>query len=138
MPLSEHEQRMLDEIERALYAEDPKFASVVRSSDLRSHQRRRIRRAAVLLVLGLVALVAGAVVQQIALGIAGFVAMLVAALVMMRGVQRLRGGETASAGQRPARRSRRRAERELGSETRGGLLGRIEDRWNRRREGYGE
>ncbi|RZL78658.1 MAG: DUF3040 domain-containing protein, partial [Rhodococcus sp. (in: high G+C Gram-positive bacteria)] len=27
MPLSEHEQRMLDQIESALYAEDPKFAS---------------------------------------------------------------------------------------------------------------
>ncbi|HXA12142.1 MAG TPA: DUF3040 domain-containing protein, partial [Mycobacterium sp.] len=27
MPLSDHEQRMLDEIESALYAEDPKFAS---------------------------------------------------------------------------------------------------------------
>ncbi|MDT5144193.1 MAG: hypothetical protein QOE52_5809, partial [Mycobacterium sp.] len=27
MPLSDHEQRMLDQIESALYAEDPKFAS---------------------------------------------------------------------------------------------------------------
>ena len=26
MPLSEHEQRLLDQIEQALYAEDPKFA----------------------------------------------------------------------------------------------------------------
>ncbi|HZF87360.1 DUF3040 domain-containing protein, partial [Streptomyces sp.] len=25
MPLSEHEQRMLEQMERALYAEDPKF-----------------------------------------------------------------------------------------------------------------
>jgi hypothetical protein len=30
MPLSDHEQRMLDQIESALYAEDPKFASSVR------------------------------------------------------------------------------------------------------------
>src|SRR5690606_28865048 len=29
MPLSEHEQRMLDEIERALYQDDPKFATSV-------------------------------------------------------------------------------------------------------------
>jgi hypothetical protein len=35
MPLSEHEQRMLDQIERALYAEDPKFASSVRASRMR-------------------------------------------------------------------------------------------------------
>ena len=30
MALSEHEQRLLEQIERALYAEDPKFASTVR------------------------------------------------------------------------------------------------------------
>lgn len=30
MPLSDREQRMLDQIESALYAEDPKFASSVR------------------------------------------------------------------------------------------------------------
>ena len=32
MPLSDHEQRLLDQIEQALYAEDPKFASAVRSA----------------------------------------------------------------------------------------------------------
>ena len=45
MPLSEHEQRLLDQIERALYQEDPKFASSVRATDLRTHMRRRLRRA---------------------------------------------------------------------------------------------
>ena len=35
MPLSDHEQRLLEQIERALYAEDPKFASTVRTTDLR-------------------------------------------------------------------------------------------------------
>ena len=34
MPLSDHEQRMLDQIESALYAEDPKFASSVRGGTL--------------------------------------------------------------------------------------------------------
>ncbi|MGZ6793086.1 MAG: DUF3040 domain-containing protein, partial [Mycobacteriales bacterium] len=48
MPLSEHEQRLLDQIERALYAEDPKFATTVRSTDLRTHMRRRLRRAVAL------------------------------------------------------------------------------------------
>ncbi len=36
MPLSEHEQRMLDQIESALYAEDPKFASSVRGGAFRA------------------------------------------------------------------------------------------------------
>ncbi|GAA3106389.1 hypothetical protein GCM10020254_60330 [Streptomyces goshikiensis] len=29
VPLSEHEQRMLEQMERALYAEDPKFATAL-------------------------------------------------------------------------------------------------------------
>ena len=33
VPLSEHEQRQLDQIEQALYAEDPKFAQAVRAQD---------------------------------------------------------------------------------------------------------
>lgn len=39
MPLSDHEQRMLDQIESALYAEDPKFASSVRGGTLRAPPR---------------------------------------------------------------------------------------------------
>ena len=35
MPLSEHEQRLLEQMERALYAEDPKFASALRGHVLR-------------------------------------------------------------------------------------------------------
>jgi hypothetical protein len=62
MPLSEHEQRLLDQIERELYAEDPKFASAVRGS--RSHRptrRRRIQGAALLLV-GIALLVVGLII----------------------------------------------------------------------------
>ena len=51
MPLSEHEQRLLDEIEQALYAEDPKFASSVRSA----RARRRVRSSMLLCVLGVLA-----------------------------------------------------------------------------------
>ncbi|MFQ6228954.1 DUF3040 domain-containing protein [Nocardia sp. NPDC002869] len=59
MPLSEHEQRMLEQIESALYAEDPKFASSVRGGRLRTTSSRRRLQAAALFVLGLVLLVAG-------------------------------------------------------------------------------
>jgi len=43
MALSEHEQRLLDQIEQALYAEDPKFAANVRSVRRRRLRRRWIR-----------------------------------------------------------------------------------------------
>ncbi|MGH3772637.1 MAG: DUF3040 domain-containing protein, partial [Pseudonocardiaceae bacterium] len=61
MPLSEHEQRLLDQIERALYAEDPKFASNVRGARMRSRPHRRRIQGTVLFALGLVLLVVGVV-----------------------------------------------------------------------------
>lgn len=73
MPLSEHEQNLLDQIEQALYAEDPKFAATVRSARSRS----RTRRAVILSVLGVVAglglVLIGLVAQIIALSVVGFV-----------------------------------------------------------------
>ena len=48
-----------DITERALYQEDPKFASTVKSTDLRTHMRRRLRRAALVLVLGFALLLTG-------------------------------------------------------------------------------
>ena len=41
MPLSDHEQKMLDQMEQALAAEDPKFASQMQGSGLAALQRRR-------------------------------------------------------------------------------------------------
>jgi hypothetical protein len=94
VPLSEHEQRLLDQIERQLYADDPKFAAAVRSHDVKHHLSRRIKRYAALLVLGVAALVAGAVLPNVVLGVAGFLVMLAAALVIARTLQRLGRGDT--------------------------------------------
>ena len=59
MPLSEHEQRMLDQIESALYAEDPKFASSVRGGNLRAPSTRRRLHGVGLFLSGLAMLVSG-------------------------------------------------------------------------------
>ena len=41
MPLSEHEQRVLEQMEQALYAEDPRFAtSLVNKTEARAKRRR--------------------------------------------------------------------------------------------------
>lgn len=73
MPLSEHEQRLLDEIEQALYAEDPKFASSVRSA----RARRRLRSSMVLCVLGVLAglglVLVGLLANLVVLSVVGFV-----------------------------------------------------------------
>ncbi|QXV58657.1 DUF3040 domain-containing protein [Amycolatopsis sp. TNS106] len=63
MPLSEHEQRLLDQIERELYAEDPKFASTVRGTRLRRPARRRRLQGIALFVVGVALLVLGVVVN---------------------------------------------------------------------------
>jgi hypothetical protein len=81
MALSEHEQRMLDAIEQALFEDDPKFANSVDAARLR---RRRPILSAALFVVGLVALVVGVIATQsvLALGVVvsvlGFVIMVCA------------------------------------------------------------
>jgi hypothetical protein len=96
VPLSEHEQRLLEQIEQALYAEDPKFASTVRATDLRTVARRRIRRAAALFVVGLGVLLAGVIFNRLVagvpvLGVLGFCIMLGSALYGWSQYKRLTG-----------------------------------------------
>ncbi|GAA4920787.1 DUF3040 family protein [Actinomycetospora succinea] len=80
MPLSEHEQRLLEQIERALYDEDPKFASTVRGGKLRRPSRRRRIQGVALFVIGVVMLVLGVVLFStstagIIVSVVGFLAM---------------------------------------------------------------
>ena len=101
MPLSDHEQRMLDEIESALYAEDPKFASSVRGGSMRTPSTRRRLQGTALFVTGLVMLVAGIPFYQtyhgfLVLSIVGFV-------VMFAGVVFGLTGPSGSAGHPPVR-----------------------------------
>lgn len=72
VPLSEHEQRLLEQIERALVDDDPKFASSVRTGDRRLKSRRRLQIGAALVVVGFAALVGGAVAESVILGVIGF------------------------------------------------------------------
>ena len=146
MPLSEHEQRLLDQIERALYQEDPKFASTVRATDLRTHMRRRLRRAALVLALGFGLLMAGVVMQQYAIGIAGFVVMVGALLLAMTSWKRMSqpgppdlhvaGGPERSRPDRGGSGGSRRVRPPSGGSS-GGMMGRLEERWKRRWEERG-
>ena len=141
MPLSEHEQRLLDQIERALYAEDPKFASTVRSTDLRTHMRRRLRRAGVVLAIGFVLLIAGVPTQNFAVGLAGFIVMLGALVLALAAWKRLGGAPTSvrDVGDRSPRPPRpARGSRAIRSESTGGFRSRLEERWKRRWDERGE
>jgi hypothetical protein len=72
VPLSEHEQRLLEQIERALVDDDPKFASSVRTGDRRLKARRKLQIGAALVVVGFAVLVGGAVARSVPLGVLGF------------------------------------------------------------------
>jgi Protein of unknown function (DUF3040) len=72
VPLSEHEQRLLEQIERALVDDDPKFASSVRTGDRRGKARRKLQLGSLLFVVGMAALIGGAVIPSVPLGALGF------------------------------------------------------------------
>lgn len=127
MPLSEHEQRLLEQIERALYAEDPKFASTVRGGRLRPPTRRRRVQGVVLFILGLALLVLGIVATGTWLwgtfpwiSAVGFLVMLGGAVLAVTSVGASSG--TAAGGQGKA------------DAERNGFTGRMEERFRRRFE----
>src|SRR6202021_1342774 len=90
VPLSEHEQRQLDQIERALYAEDPKFAQAVRAKDPRVHYKRRVVEAAI----------------GFLIGVAGFVVMLACSMWALSSWRHMSGGSTGRPGLARDRRMR--------------------------------
>ncbi|WP_323793834.1 DUF3040 domain-containing protein [Nocardioides sp.] len=144
MPLSEEELRLLEQMERALVEEDPKFASTLRGVTMRQSARRRTIIAGAAFTLGITVLMAGAVYNRWYVGLAGFVLMLGAATIglgAMRGQQQAGPAEHTSGhpsgfsvieGGRRTKRSRSRA-----SATSGTFLERMDARWRRRRENGG-
>ncbi|MGW4380908.1 DUF3040 domain-containing protein [Kitasatospora sp. NPDC004531] len=122
MPLSEHEQRLLEQMERALYAEDPKFASALEGTGLRTHTRRRVILAAAGFVAGVALLMGGLVAQVIWVSVVGFLVMLGCAVLAVTAWRR--GPGPAGHGPRQAAAPRRKT----------GVVDRMEQRWQRRRD----
>jgi hypothetical protein len=73
VPLSEHEQRLLEQIEQGLYAEDPKFASAVRRVRTGGGTRRRIILAVLGVIVGLGIVLVALLTKVIVVGVVGFV-----------------------------------------------------------------
>jgi hypothetical protein len=133
VPLSEHEQRALEQIERALYAEDPKFAQSWRArADVRSVRRARIVRGIAAVIIGLGLLLGGVVVQAdntvlgVALGVVGFLLMLGGAWLALStrqrpGVQAV-GSTATSTGGRKSRGPRQ------------SIIQRLDERFQQRRD----
>jgi len=148
VPLSEHEQRQLEQIEQALYAEHPRFARAVRAADPQVHYRRRILYAAIGFVLGLALLPVGVAISSILVSVLGFVVMLACSYWATSSYRRMDGIVSGRIGLRHRRlRRQARAGRpgrggpgrpaRPGRRPGGGLGERLEERWRRRQEGRG-
>jgi hypothetical protein len=121
MPLSEQEQRLLDEMERSLYHNDADDVTTVGA------RRGRPNYTAVVLgilagVLGLALLVVGVIVHQPIVGILGFVLMFAGALVAIAPPRRLTvPGSTSASTPKPAKQ-------------RTGFMDSLNERWERRND----
>ncbi|KAA0931768.1 MULTISPECIES: DUF3040 domain-containing protein [Streptomyces] len=132
MPLSEHEQRMLEQMERALYAEDPKFATALEGSGLRTYTRRRVYQAVAGFLVGIALLMAGMVAQQIWVSVVGFLVMLGCAVLAVTGWRKApKPGEQPAQGAPGAPQARGQGRQKRS------MMDRIEQRWQRRRDEQG-
>jgi hypothetical protein len=140
VPLSEHEQHLLEQMEQALYAEDPKFASQMQGSAARARLRRRI-------LVGVVGVVAGlgfvfvSVIQGVlwwgALGFALMVGGVVYAITPAKAPKVNLGAVAPDGSVRThSSTSRTGKSRRSGKGTKASkqsLMHRLEERWDRRR-----
>lgn len=145
MPLSEEELRLLEQMERALVAEDPKLASTMRGTSFRRHARRRAYIAGGAFLVGVVVLMTGAVLQQTVVGILGFVVMLGSSYVALSSWRgQAAGGEDKGDPTDPhapftlieGGRAQKRSSRGRGNQHHS-LMERFEERWRRRRDQNG-
>ena len=88
MPLSEDEQRILQEIEQQFYEHDPHLAREVGSTTLYRHAGRNLKWAAAGFVAGF-ALLIFSFASSLVLGFAGFLVMLICAFVFERNLRKM-------------------------------------------------
>ena len=138
MPLSEEEQRLLQQMERALADEDPKFASALRGISLRSHNRRRAVAGTLGFAVGIALLMAGVIVPLTIVSVVGFVVMLASAYVALTYWRRAGHPEEStaagSASDATLRATIRRTPGGSADRDSTGFMDRLEQRWRRRRE----
>jgi len=161
VPLSEEELRLLEQMERALAAEDPKFVSALQGHGLERNARLRVVAASLVFVAGLAVLFVGALTQLISVMVLGFLVMLASAtlglhawrgrhiiatqLSAQHGDNDAGNGEGLAAAAREQHPSsgrsfhlieggkRRPRKHQPRNRTQGGFMRRVEARWQRRR-----
>jgi hypothetical protein len=134
VPLSDHEQRQLEQIEQALYREDRRLGRLVRSSDPRVHYKRRVVEAASGFAVGAGMVAAGVVLPLVWLAVGGFVVMLLCGIWALNSWRHMAGASLSVAGHGSAGK-RRGGRKKRGKANRGAMMERLDERWRRRQEG---
>ena len=125
MPLSEHEQRLLEQMERALMAEDPKFASSLRHGSSGA-DRRRIVVGVMGALGGMALLLAGVSTNLVPVGLLGFLVMLGAVFLIVSGVRHTAPAAQQAGAETPTPAA---APKKAGK---GGFMAKFEQRWQER------
>jgi hypothetical protein len=124
MPLSEQEQRLLEEMERSLYQNDADFVAAV--NPRRGKPNYTILVLGILLaILGVATLVAGVIIRQPLVGVLGFAIMFVGVLLAVAPPRRAGTSSVPTAEPKPGT-------RKAGSSR---LMDNLNERWDRRQDG---
>ncbi|MEP7794318.1 DUF3040 domain-containing protein [Sanguibacter sp. 25GB23B1] len=143
MPLSEYEQRVLEQMERELTSDDPRLATTMKSTTPRSSVRYVI--AGIGLVVGLLALVLGAAQSVPWVGVIGFIVMFAAVAYAFAQPKKAASGPqgiVSDSGEVRKPGASGSSKRSTGRPTKpskgsGSFMQRLEERWERRSRGDG-
>jgi len=121
MPLSEQEQRLLEEMERSLYQNDADFVATV--SQRRGKTNYTVLAVGVLIaVVGVATLIGGVVIRQPLVGVLGFAIMFAGVLLAVAPPRRASAAADSAPSTTKARSSSR-------------FMDNLNDRWDNRQEG---
>jgi hypothetical protein len=137
MPLSEYEQRVLEQMERALTSDDPRLATTFQQTGRRRPVLRYVV-AGVGLAVGLLVLVLGAATGHTVVGVIGFVVMFAAVAWAFASAPRSKGPQgtvraDGGVNRRPHKKAGGRGPQRTTTSSKDGFLARLEERWERRR-----
>jgi Protein of unknown function (DUF3040) len=120
MPLSDHEQKLLQQMERALATEDPKFASTLRGSMNGRTTPKSVGIAVLSVVTGIGFMIAAVSLAMPLIGVTGFIAIVI-------------GLSFAVSGNKAAPDQAARQDAKKPKPSTNFMLG-LEDRWDRRQD----
>ncbi|TNB73221.1 DUF3040 domain-containing protein [Arthrobacter sp. BB-1] len=123
MPLSEHEQKLLEQLEKQLHEDDPKFANSMGSDPGRSWSTRHVVIGVLCALAGVFLLLVGVTLQNIFVGVLGF--------VVMGGGVYFATMRSSSAGTKPGSKASGRKP----GKSRSSFMSSLEERWDERRRG---